>query len=99
MVAVRSSGLFFAFVSAAVGAPAPQAGYYSAPASLESASPAPPTVPVTNVSSHGPFTGTATTTGALTTAVLAPSIPPLPANVLSPQSIGETQCTNAFEAN
>ncbi|KAM7214253.1 Ferritin-like domain containing protein [Rhypophila decipiens] len=39
----------------------------------------PPTVPHTNVTSHGPYTGPSpTTTGALTTDVLAPSIAALP---------------------
>lgn len=38
----------------------------------------PPTVSHTDVTSHGPFTGTATTTGALSTSVLAPAIPHLP---------------------
>lgn len=38
----------------------------------------PPTVPVTNVTSHGPYRGTPTTTGALHTSILAPSIPALP---------------------
>ncbi|KAI1432497.1 ferritin-like domain-containing protein [Xylaria sp. CBS 124048] len=38
-----------------------------------------PVVPVTNVTSHGPYTGPSpTTTGALTTSVLAPSIPARP---------------------
>ncbi|OAA34487.1 protein rds1 [Metarhizium rileyi] len=41
--------------------------------------PAPTAVPVTNVTSHGPFTGPSpTTTGALSTTVVAPSIPALP---------------------
>lgn len=35
-------------------------------------------VAATNVTSHGPFTGTPTTIGALSTVVLAPSIPALP---------------------
>lgn len=39
----------------------------------------PSQVPNTNVTSHGPYTGTPTTTGALSTVVLAPSIAPLPA--------------------
>ncbi|KAK0615081.1 hypothetical protein B0T17DRAFT_497923 [Bombardia bombarda] len=38
----------------------------------------PPDVPHTNVTSHGPYTGTPTTTGALLTDVLAASIAPLP---------------------
>ncbi|KAK8070793.1 ferritin-like domain-containing protein [Apiospora hydei] len=39
----------------------------------------PSQVPNTNVTSHGPYTGTPTTTGALSTDVLAPSVAPLPA--------------------
>lgn len=39
-----------------------------------------PVVPVTDVTSHGPYTGPSpTTTGALSTSVLASSIPALPA--------------------
>lgn len=38
----------------------------------------PPVVPQTNVTEHESFTGTPTTTGALSTKVLAPSIPALP---------------------
>ena len=38
----------------------------------------PPVVPNTNVSSHGSFTGTPTTTGALSTSIAAASIPALP---------------------
>lgn len=39
-----------------------------------------PVVPVTDVTSHGPYTGPSpTTTGALSTSVLAASIPALPA--------------------
>ncbi|CRK30699.1 hypothetical protein BN1708_015838 [Verticillium longisporum] len=37
-----------------------------------------PAIPHTNVTSHGPYEGTPTTTGALSTKVLAPSIEPLP---------------------
>ena len=70
--------LFFA--AAVLGAPAPQASYYSAPASLETPASAPPTVPITDVTSHGPFTGSPTTTGALATDILSPSIPALPPN-------------------
>lgn len=40
-----------------------------------------PTVPVTDVTSHGPYNGPSpTTTGALSTSVLAPSVPALPPN-------------------
>ena len=73
--------LLAAFATAAVSAPAPQAGYYSASAgSPDPGVPAPPVVPHTDVTSHGPFTGVPTTTGAVTTEVLAPSIAPLPPN-------------------
>ncbi|KAI4145008.1 MAG: hypothetical protein LQ340_006457 [Diploschistes diacapsis] len=65
------------FALAALAVPAP---VVSAPASAVSAAPAPPVVHATNVTSHGPFTGVPTTTGALATAVLAPSIPALPPN-------------------
>ncbi|EEY21212.1 rds1 [Verticillium alfalfae VaMs.102] len=37
-----------------------------------------PAIPHANVTSHGPYEGTPTTTGALSTKVLAPSIEPLP---------------------
>ena len=63
--------------------PAPQAAYYSAPAVNEPPLvPAPPVVSsqVTGVTTHGPFTGVPTTTGALSTDVLAASIPALPPN-------------------
>lgn len=39
-----------------------------------------PIVPVTNVTLHGPYTGTPTTTGALSTIVTAASVPALPAD-------------------
>ncbi|KAL2015453.1 hypothetical protein VTK56DRAFT_5397 [Thermocarpiscus australiensis] len=54
---------------------------YSEPTTTFTSEPAvtPPVRPQTNVTSHGPYTGPApTTTGALTTDVLAPSIPALP---------------------
>ena len=67
--------------ASASAVPAPQAGYYSAEASASDAPiPPVPVVPHSYVTSHGPFTGTPTTTGALTTAVLAASIPALPPN-------------------
>lgn len=59
----------------------PQAAYYSASATLVDAlGPAPTDVEVHNVASHGPFTGTPTTTGALSLSVVAASIAPLPPN-------------------
>jgi hypothetical protein len=80
MVHRRSLPVTLALAFTAIAAPAPQAGFVSAPASLQTPLPPPPTVPVTNVTSHGPFTGTPTTVGALSTLVLAPSIAPLPPN-------------------
>lgn len=50
-----------------------------------------PVVSVTNVKSHGPFDGTPTTTGALSTDVLDPSIAPAPAPVNTYPSNGELQ--------
>ena len=61
---------------------APQAAYYSAPAVLPSPpSFTPPIVPPDgDAAVHGPYSGTPTTVGALTTLVLAASIPALPPN-------------------
>ncbi|MCJ1365375.1 hypothetical protein MMC16_004496 [Acarospora aff. strigata] len=61
---------------------APQA-YVSAPASNVVPAVPPPSVrssQVTGATSHGPYSGTPTTTGALSTTVLAASIPALPPN-------------------
>ncbi|KAI9721040.1 MAG: hypothetical protein M1812_002521 [Candelaria pacifica] len=61
----------------------PQASYISASATnVQPPVPAPPvrSSQVTGVTTHGPFSGTPTTTGALTTDVLAASIPMLPPN-------------------
>ncbi|MCJ1233741.1 hypothetical protein MMC14_001699 [Varicellaria rhodocarpa] len=72
-----------AVVPAVIAAPAPQAAYVSASATYEPALvPAPPVVSsqVTGVTTHGPYSGVPTTTGALSTAVLAASIPALPPN-------------------
>lgn len=84
MLTVSAFSAILALASAILAAPAaaPQAGYTSAPATYIAAPvPDPPTVLVTNVTMHGPYTGgPATTTGALTTSVLAPSIAPLPPN-------------------
>lgn len=62
--------------------PAPKPHYTSVPASKVPAVPPPPVVSsqVTGHTSHGPFSGTPTTTGALSLSVLAPSIPALPPN-------------------
>ncbi|MCJ1334926.1 hypothetical protein MMC09_000192 [Bachmanniomyces sp. S44760] len=72
-----------ALAPAAFAAPAPQAAYFSAPASASDAPVPAPTVrssQVTGITSHGPYSGTPTTVGALTTVVLAASIPALPPN-------------------
>lgn len=62
--------------------PAPKPNHTSAPASKVPAVPPPPVVSsqVTGHTSHGPFSGKPTTTGALSLSVLAPSIPALPPN-------------------
>ena len=83
MYSKQSAAAILAIAPLAFAAPAPQAAYYSASASnVVPAVPAPPVVSsqVTGVTTHGPFTGVPTTTGALTTAVLAASIPALPPN-------------------
>ena len=83
MFAKQSLATLLAFAAAALAAPVadPQAAFYSAPASAPPPGPpAPPQVPHTDVSSHGPFSGTPTTTGALSTTVTATAIPILPAN-------------------
>lgn len=67
---------------AIIAAPAPTASYVPIPASAVSKPPPPPVVSpqVTGPTSHGPYTGTPTTTGALSLSVLAASIPALPPN-------------------
>lgn len=67
---------------AAVAAPAATVSYVPIPASAVSKPPPPPVVSpqVTGPTSHGPYTGTPTTTGALSLSVLASSIPALPPN-------------------
>lgn len=73
--------LLAAFATAAMSAPAPQADFYSASAGPPgTVVPPPPVIPHTDVVSHGPYRGIPTTTGAVTTDVLAPSIAPLPPN-------------------
>ena len=82
MYTASSFAAVLALAPVIIAAPAPQAAYTSAPASYVPAPvPAPSDVAVTNVTSHGPYTGPApTTTGALTTTFLAASIPALPPN-------------------
>ena len=75
--------VLLALAPAAIAVPAPQASYFSAAASpVAAAVPPPPVVSsqVTGTTTHGPFTGMPTTTGALSLSVLAPSIPALPPN-------------------
>jgi hypothetical protein len=55
-----------------------QNGESSTISSLAQETPSPYAVEHSNVTSHGPYTGTPTTTGALSTKVLAPSIAPGP---------------------
>ncbi|KAL9108113.1 MAG: hypothetical protein Q9227_007089 [Pyrenula ochraceoflavens] len=79
---------FLAAASAVIAVPAPQAGTSSAASAASayttdsSGQPAPTVISsqVTGVTSHGPFSGTPTTTGALTTDTLAASVPALPVN-------------------
>lgn len=68
---------------AAIAAPAATASYVPIQASAAvSKAPPPPVVSpqVTGPTSHGPYTGTPTTIGALSLSVLASSIPALPPN-------------------
>lgn len=68
---MRRLSVIFALANLAVGIP-----FVSDPITTQSmaATTTAPAVPVTNVTSHGVFTGTPTTTGALQTNILAPSI-------------------------
>lgn len=68
---------------AAIAVPAPHASYVPIPASAAPPpGPPPPVVSpeVTGTTSHGPYSGVPTTTGALSLSVLAASIPALPPN-------------------
>ncbi|KAL9104562.1 MAG: hypothetical protein Q9187_008885, partial [Circinaria calcarea] len=83
MVAGFAFSAILALAPVAIAAPAPQADYFSAPATYEPAPVPPPPVvssQVTGTTTHGPFSGVPTTTGALSTIVLAASIPALPPN-------------------
>ncbi|KAF7510472.1 hypothetical protein GJ744_006318 [Endocarpon pusillum] len=77
---LKAAGLL-ALTASAFAAPAPQATT-DAPAGTATAAPAPPVVSsqVTGPTSHGPYSGQPTTTGALSNTVLAASIPALPPN-------------------
>ena len=79
---------FVAFIGQALAVP-----FLSSPTTTIMTTPTltAPVVSVTNVKSHGPFDGTPTTTGALSTDVLAASIAPAPAPVNTYPSNGELQ--------
>lgn len=72
------NGFYAAFLTLVCGSQA--APFVSEPQTTFSVQPSTtvPAIPHTNVTSHGPFKGTPTTTGALSTKVLAPSIPARP---------------------
>ena len=75
----RVAAGLLAIAPLAFAAPAPQAEQPNASASV--ASPSPPVNIASTVSqTHQPYSGVPTTTGALTTSVLAASIPALPPN-------------------
>ena len=78
-----------ALTPAVIAAPAPQVSYYSASGMpVTATAPPPPDVSVNNgPTSHGPYSGTPTTTGAVSTVVLAPSIPALPPNPVELQYV------------
>lgn len=73
---------FLLLLSAVTAVPAPQPDHASVPASSVVSAPLPPVVSpdTTGTTSHGPFSGVPTTTGALSLSVLAASIPALPPN-------------------
>jgi hypothetical protein len=84
---VALSAALLGLAGSAIAAPAPQAEYTSASAShvtrplpSQQPNPTPPTIPITNVTSHGAYTGEPTTTGALSTIALGQTIPALPPN-------------------
>ena len=73
---------------------APQAAYYPIPARhVAPPGPPPPVVSpdVNRPTSHGPFSGVPTTTGALSLSVQAPSIPALPPNPTATTYISDGQ--------
>ena len=83
MLAKQHPAALLALAATVLAAPAaePQAAFFAAPAGAPPPGPpAPPQVPHTDVASHGPFSGTPTTTGALSTTVTGTAIPALPAN-------------------
>ncbi len=80
LACLHAAGLL-ALAASAIAAPAPQATT-GAPGATTTAVSAPPVVSsqVTGPTSHGPYSGQPTTTGALSNTVLAASIPALPPN-------------------
>ncbi|KAJ4397358.1 hypothetical protein N0V93_001583 [Gnomoniopsis smithogilvyi] len=81
MSRIIAVGGFLALAQSALAAPLEERFVSDATTTITSAaSVTVPVVPVTDVTSHGPYTGPSpTTTGALSTSVLAASIPALPA--------------------
>lgn len=83
MAAIFAVGGILALAQSAVAIPVIEERFVSYPTTTitQDATTTVPVVAVTNVTSHGPYTGPdPTTTGALSTSVLASSIPALPAN-------------------
>lgn len=81
MAGLVAVGGFLALAQSALAVPIEERFVSDATTTITSAaSVTAPVVPVTDVTSHGPYTGPSpTTTGALSTSVLAASIPALPA--------------------
>lgn len=81
MAGIIAVGGFLALAQSALAVPIEERFVSDATTTIISAaSVTVPVVPVTDVTSHGPYTGPPpTTTGALSTSVLAASIPALPA--------------------
>lgn len=83
MAAILAIGGIVALAQPALAVPVVEERFVSYPTTTvtEDATTTVPVVSVANVTSHGPYTGPApTTTGALSTSVLAASIPALPPN-------------------
>lgn len=81
MLSTICSPALFALIAVVNAVPAPQAAYFSIPASPPSPGPHPPVNPeVSRSVSHGPYSGKPTIIGAPSLSVLAPSIPALPPN-------------------
>lgn len=82
MAGIVALGGLFALARPVLAVPVLEARIVSSPTTTitSAASVTAPVVPVTDVTSHGPYTGPPpTTTGALSTSVLAASVPALPA--------------------